>query len=48
MNNAIFRIRWRLFKLLSHIGWWVCPEPYKTDLKRRQMLACVPQWKDLP
>lgn len=48
MNWLVFRIRWRLFKLLSAIGWWVCPEPVKSQIKRSMSLACVPQWKDLP
>ncbi len=25
-------LRWWLFKQISELGWWVCPEPYKTDL----------------
>lgn len=26
-------LRWKLFKLLSRVGWWVCPEPDKTAMK---------------
>lgn len=25
-------LRWWLFNQLSHLGWWVCPEPHKTAL----------------
>lgn len=25
-------IRWKLFKLLSHIGWAICPEPDRSRL----------------
>lgn len=27
-------IRWQLFKLISRFGWWICPEPHKTNLQR--------------
>lgn len=26
-------VRWRLFKMLSALGWWVCPEPHRSVLK---------------
>jgi hypothetical protein len=26
-------IRWWLFKRLSELGWWVCPEPHRFNLK---------------
>lgn len=25
-------IRWRIFKALSHLAWWICPEPHKSNL----------------
>lgn len=28
-----WRIRWWLFKSLSNIGWWICPEPSKGHLQ---------------
>lgn len=34
-------IRWKLFKLLSRLGWWVCPEPDKSNLT-----AVMPTWDD--
>ncbi|WP_158664945.1 hypothetical protein [Ensifer adhaerens] len=34
--------RWWLFKRLSDFGWWVCPEPHKSNLQ-----AKMPTWKDL-
>lgn len=24
--------RWRLFKLLSRLGWIICPEPYRSEM----------------
>jgi hypothetical protein len=27
--------RWWLFIRLSEIGWWVCPEPHRTNLVPR-------------
>lgn len=35
-------LRWRLFKIISAIGWWVCPEPHKSNLQSQ-----LPQWKDI-
>lgn len=29
------QLRWWLFKVLSRIGWAVCPEPYRSDLRHR-------------
>lgn len=34
--------RWWLFKQLSALGWWVCPEPHKSRLQR-----AMPTWKEL-
>lgn len=31
-------IRWRLFGLISWIGWAVCPEPQRSDLRRRMSI----------
>lgn len=34
--NDIIRlryIRWQIFRGLSHLGWWICPEPHRTILK---------------
>lgn len=29
----MMRFRWWLFKKLSTLGWWVCPEPHRTNLR---------------
>jgi hypothetical protein len=34
------RLRWQLFKIISAIGWWVCPEPHRTNLQ-----AGIPTWE---
>lgn len=34
--------RWWLFKQLSALGWWICPEPHKSRLQSK-----MPTWKDL-
>jgi hypothetical protein len=26
--------RWWIFKRLSSLGWWICPEPHRTNLQR--------------
>ncbi len=26
--------RWWLFKRLSSLGWYICPEPHRTNLQR--------------
>lgn len=26
------KIRWWLFRRLSELGWWICPEPHKSVL----------------
>ncbi len=36
--------RWWLFKKLSRFGWWVCPEPQRSDLYRSMFFD--PNWKD--
>ncbi len=33
-NSFATRARWHLFKWLSHVGWWVCPEPHRSRLQR--------------
>lgn len=38
---VVFRLRWWLFKRLSALGWWVCPEPHKSQLQ-----TIMPQWSD--
>lgn len=35
-------VRWWLFKRLSELGWWICPEPHKSRLQ-----AAMPTWADL-
>jgi hypothetical protein len=25
-------IRWKIFKALSHLAWWICPEPHRHNL----------------
>jgi len=25
--------RWWLFRRLSEFGWWICPEPHKSNLQ---------------
>ena len=32
-------LRWWLFKKISIFGWWVCPEPQRSDL-----LQVMPSW----
>ncbi len=34
--------RWWLFKRLSSLGWWICPEPHKSRLQ-----AVMPSWEAL-
>jgi hypothetical protein len=29
----MLQIRWWLFKRLSDLGWWICPEPHYSNLK---------------
>ena len=35
-------IRWKLFKLLSRIGWWVCPPEDRLVLQ-----SIMPTWDDV-
>lgn len=38
--NDIIRlryIRWQIFRGLSHLGWWICPEPHKSALSHLMM-----------
>lgn len=35
-------LRWHAFRLLSSIGWAICPEPHRSRLQ-----AVLPQWDDL-
>lgn len=37
------KFRWWLFKKLSQLGWWVCPEPHKSRLQSH-----MPTWSELP
>lgn len=30
----MMRFRWWLFMKLSVVGWWVCPEPYRSVMHR--------------
>lgn len=32
-------LRWWLFRRLSELGWWICPEPHKSNLQ-----AVMPTW----
>jgi hypothetical protein len=34
-------IRFWLFKRISAVGWWVCPEPHKSNLLRRMSFDAV-------
>jgi len=31
-SGRIIRFRWWLFKRLSHLLYWICPEPHRTHL----------------
>lgn len=31
--SVLTAIRWWLFRRLSELGWWVCPEPHRSTLK---------------
>lgn len=35
-------LRWWMFKKLSSLGWWICPEPHKSNLMR-----VMPSWEGL-
>lgn len=34
-------LRWWLFRRLSALGWWICPEPHKRNLQK-----VMPTWDD--
>jgi len=36
------KLRWWLFRRLSELGWWICPEPHKTNLQ-----TLMPTWIDV-
>jgi hypothetical protein len=36
--------RWWVFKKISRFGWWVCPEPQRSELYRSMFFD--PNWKD--
>ena len=38
----MLELRWWLFKRLSELGWWICPEPHKSRLQ-----AVMPTWAAL-
>ena len=38
---AMTKLRWWAFKRISAFGWWVCPEPHKSDLLRRMSFDAV-------
>ena len=42
MEVVMRELRWWLFKRLSALGWWICPEPHKSRLQ-----AAMPTWDDL-
>ncbi len=31
-------LRWKMFKALSYVGWAICPEPERSDLRRRMTI----------
>lgn len=35
-------IRWWMFKKLSVLGWWICPEPHKSRLQ-----SVTPSWEQM-
>lgn len=35
-------LRWWLFKRLSSLGWWICPEPHKSRLQ-----SVMPTWRQV-
>lgn len=39
---ALVSLRWWLFKKLSALGWWICPEPHKSRLQ-----SVTPSWKQM-
>lgn len=32
-ETLLGRFRWWLFKKISALGWWVCPEPHRSALQ---------------
>lgn len=36
--GIVTRLRWWIFRRLSEIGWRVCPEPMRSDLRARTKL----------
>lgn len=45
VNDAITLkpLRWWLFLRLSKFGWWILPEPHKSNLQ-----SVMPRWADYP
>lgn len=41
-------LRWWLYKLICRVGWSVCPEPYRSDLRRRMSFDGAPLSKTWP
>lgn len=35
-------IRWKLYRALCHVGWWICPQPHKGYLQKG-----VGSWEDV-
>jgi hypothetical protein len=35
-------LRWWLFRRLSSLGWWICPEPHKSHLQ-----SVMPTWRQV-
>jgi hypothetical protein len=35
-------LRWQLFKILSYIGWRICPEPHRSNMQ-----AMMPSWQEI-
>ena len=31
-------LRWQMFKFFSYAGWVICPEPERSDLRRRMKM----------
>jgi hypothetical protein len=37
-------LRWWLFQKISRFGWWICPEPHRSQLY--QGMRFDPNWKN--
>lgn len=41
-SDVATKARWWLFKRISAVGWWICPEPHRSDLQ-----AVSPTWAEI-